>query len=49
MGTINYPLSDRFKKGKMVQLNLNFDPQTKIMSVLVNSTITATQEQIENN
>ena len=47
--TVNYALSDRIKKGKVVQLNLNFDPQTKIMSAFVNNTVSANQEQIQNN
>ena len=27
--TVKYPLSDRIEKGKVVQLNTNFDPQMK--------------------
>ena len=30
--TVNYTLSDRIEKGKTVQLNMNFDPQTTLVS-----------------
>ena len=46
---VKYPLNDRIEKGKVVQLNMNFDPQTKIMFVFLSNTISANQEQIQKN